>query len=168
MATEPQRLIARFREESDVVRAVSALQEKGLDDGRVSVLSNVPLEEVPSRPSRVLWYSLVGGLVGGTSVFLVASLSAKAYPLVTGGMPIVAGPPVGLVTYEGTALGAILATVLGVLLEGRVLAKTAVAPESAAALAGNLHVLEVDVAAAPSEVDELRALLGAAEQVDEV
>ena len=36
-------------------------------------------------------------------------------------MSIVAGPPVGVVTYEGTALGLILMTVLRVLWEGGLL-----------------------------------------------
>jgi hypothetical protein len=42
-----------------------------------------------------------------------------AYPLVTGGKPILSVPPMVHVLYEGTMLGAILFTVLGIIFESR-------------------------------------------------
>ena len=42
-----------------------------------------------------------------------------AFPLGTGGKPILSLPPMAIVTYEGTMLGAILFTVLGILFESR-------------------------------------------------
>src|SRR5438093_11619888 len=55
-------------------------------------------------------------MVGGCAL---ASFTALAYPLVKGGMPIVAPWTVGLITYETTMLGAVLATLAGLLFELR-------------------------------------------------
>ena len=53
-------------------------------------------------------------VIGG---FSLATLTALNYPLVKGGMPIVAPWTVGLITYETTMLGAVLATLVGLLVE---------------------------------------------------
>lgn len=50
---------------------------------------------------------------------MVTSMTQMAYPLITGGKPILSLPPMAVVMYEGTMLGAILFTVLGVLFESR-------------------------------------------------
>ena len=44
-------------------------------------------------------------------------MTALNYPLIKGGMPIVAPWTVGLITYETTMLGAVLATLVGLLVE---------------------------------------------------
>jgi hypothetical protein len=46
-------------------------------------------------------------------------MTQVAYPLVTGGKPILSLPPMAVVSYEGTMLGAILFTVLGIIFESR-------------------------------------------------
>ena len=46
-------------------------------------------------------------------------MTQMAYPLVQGGKPILSLPPMAIVTYEGTMLGAILFTVLGIIFESR-------------------------------------------------
>ena len=46
-------------------------------------------------------------------------MTQVAYPLVTGGKPILSLPPMAVVTYEGTMLGAILFTVMGIIFESR-------------------------------------------------
>src|SRR3954470_24599724 len=55
-------------------------------------------------------------MVGGLSL---ARFTAVAYPVVQGGMPIGAPWTVGLITYETTMLGAVLATLAGLLVELR-------------------------------------------------
>ena len=126
MATSDRLIHAVFENQEGLVHSLDRLAELGLDSSHLEVRSVVPLEKDSSLPgtgvrSRVPLATITGGLLGGLTAFLIASLSAKAYPLVTGGMPIVAIPPVGIITYEGIALGAILATVAAVLLEGRLL-----------------------------------------------
>ena len=46
-------------------------------------------------------------------------MTQVAYPLVTGGKPILSLPPMAIVCYEGTMLGAILFTVIGIVFESR-------------------------------------------------
>lgn len=155
------RVVAGYRDLAALTAAVEALAAA---DVTTQVYSNVPLEELEEGRSKVLLFALVGAVVGGGGAFLLASWSATAYPLITGGMPLIAGPPVGLVTYEGTALGAILATVLGVLLEGR-LATGSPPPERVSSLlAEGLHVLEVE-SSARLEQESVRSALAAADRV---
>ena len=49
----------------------------------------------------------------------LATVTALNYPLIKGGMPIVSPWTVGLITYETTMLGAVLATLVGLLVELR-------------------------------------------------
>ncbi len=91
----------------------------------VEVRSSSPLhhDPIPGPPRRrwVLWAAITGALVGGAGTFWLAAATAQNYPLVTGGMPILSGPPLGIITYEGTALGLILATLLAVVVRARLL-----------------------------------------------
>src|SRR5438093_8107357 len=53
----------------------------------------------------------------------MAAITARLYPINTGGMPTVSQLPVGIVTYESMMLLAVLFTLAGLLLEGRLLRK---------------------------------------------
>jgi hypothetical protein len=108
--------------------------------------------------SKVLWAAITGGLLGGIGAFSLASLSAIAYPLATGGMEIIAGPPVGIITYEGTALGAILCTVAAVLLEGRIWRRARFEDPLAHHLVAGRWVLWIDDAKSANG-DTLRGLM---------
>jgi hypothetical protein len=55
-------------------------------------------------------------VVGGVSGYLLAAYTQEAYPLITGGMPIIASWPTGIITYELTMLGAVIATVITLLI----------------------------------------------------
>lgn len=58
------------------------------------------------------WLAAAGGVVGGTLGFLLARVTQEAYPIVTGGMLIFAAWPSGIVIYELTMLGAVLTTIV--------------------------------------------------------
>lgn len=124
-AAERHLVEAAFENVTDVRAVVEAALESGVSASQVEVRSPAPLEEdelpLPKPRSRVLLFALAGAVLGGLTAFGLAAGTALAYPLPTGGMSIVAGPPVGVVTYEGTALGLILMTVLRVLWEGGLL-----------------------------------------------
>ncbi len=113
---------AAFERVEDARAVVEAALESGVAASQVEVRSPTPLEEdelpLPRPKSRVLLFALAGAVLGGLAAFGLAAGAALAYPLPTGGMSIVAGPPVGVVTYEGAALGLIVMTVLRVLWEG--------------------------------------------------
>ena len=116
------RLHAVFRSSSDARLALNRLAQDGVAPGDIEVRSSVPLEHdvapVGSKiSSRVPWMALTGAVLGGTAFFLLVKLTSEAYPLPTGGMPIVALPAAGVITFEGVAIGAIIATVATVLFE---------------------------------------------------
>jgi len=116
----------------------------------VEMRSSVPLPEdladlVPHRRSRAPLWGIAGGAGGGALGCLLAVFTATAYPIVTGHMPIVAGPPVGIVVYEGIALGAVLMTTLCVVLEGRLARRRRARPSDAAVASGAIEItIEAD------------------------
>jgi hypothetical protein len=116
------RLHAVFVRSADARSALQRLSQDGVKPEDVEVRSSVPLEHDVAPvgaavKSRIPWTSLAGALVGGIAFFLMVKLTSEAYPLPTGGQPIVALPPAGVITFEGVAIGAVLATVATVLFE---------------------------------------------------
>jgi Alternative complex III, ActD subunit len=84
-------------------------------DGIV-VMSSEPLQEEcfgwKEQRTPMPWLAVLGALVGGSGGYALAAFTQRTYPLPTGGMPIVAMWPTGIVMYELTMLGAILTTIL--------------------------------------------------------
>lgn len=102
----------------DSLRAASS--ELKLDARQIVVVSGEPHEgyrftdeEHTTKPYR--WAAL-GGLAGGLTGYLLTTLSQKTYPIVTGGMPITPGWTNGIIIYEMTMLGAILTTLVVLLI----------------------------------------------------
>jgi len=98
-------------------RAVSALEREGIARSRITVMSGEPFLEVDDplaakHPSRIGWFALLGGVVGGLAGFALVYLTSRSYPLVTSAMPIVPPMTTGILTYETTAIGAILFTLI--------------------------------------------------------
>ena len=58
------------------------------------------------------WLAALGGLLGGGSGYLLSSFAQRTYIIPTGGIPIVAHWADGVVTCKLTMLGAILMTLL--------------------------------------------------------
>ena len=65
------------------------------------------------------WIAALGGIVGGIAGFTFAAYTQAVYPIPTGGMPIVPFYADGVITYELTMLGAILATLITLLFTAR-------------------------------------------------
>ncbi|MBZ5695552.1 MAG: DUF3341 domain-containing protein [Acidobacteriia bacterium] len=104
-------------------RGMNALRAAGVAPNKIVVMSPEPFEEYgfaqADRPKWMGWLAPLGGIVGGVTGFSLAWYTQTAYPLVTGGMPIVAPWPTGIITYELTMLGAILTTILTLLVGSR-------------------------------------------------
>jgi len=106
-------------------RGMNALRAAGVAPDKLIVMSPEPFEEYgfaqADRPKWMPWLAVLGGVIGGTGGFTLAwyTQTAYAYPLITGGMPIVAPWPTGIITYELTMLGAILTTILTLLIGAR-------------------------------------------------
>ena len=113
---------AVFETDQMVRQALERLSGAGVGPDQIEVRSSIPLphDVLPAGTrlhSRVPLMAILGGVLGGTGAFLLTSLTSLAYPLPTGGMSIVALPPAGIITFEGTAIGAILFTVATVVFE---------------------------------------------------
>jgi hypothetical protein len=113
----------KFDQPSDARIAIRRLLQEGVTPDAMEVMTSQPIHGeafVPQRKSTGLrTWALSGaatGLVAGASL---ATITAMNYPLIKGGMPIVSPWTVGLITYETTMLGAVLATLAGLLFELR-------------------------------------------------
>ena len=113
-----------FADPDSAERGMNSLRAAGVSTDRIVVMSPEPFDEYSfSRSGRktwMPWIAVLGGLLGGISGYLLAWYTQVAYPLITGGMPLVAKWPTGIVTYELTMLGAILTTLVTLLITARI------------------------------------------------
>jgi hypothetical protein len=105
----------------DALRAASA--EFRFDPRQIVVISGEPHEgyeftdeHATGVPYR--WAAL-GAAVGGTCGFLLTTLSQKSYPIHTGGMSLTPVWTNGIIVYEMIMLGAILTTLVVLLVGAR-------------------------------------------------
>ncbi len=121
MARRP--ILGLFDNANSAADAGDALRQAGIPDTDFDFLTDSPYPEGAfgerEEKHRLYIFPFVGALLGLTSGILLTSMTQVAYPLVTGGKPILSLPPMAVVTYEGTMLGAILFTVLGIIFESR-------------------------------------------------
>ena len=118
-----QTCLVKFSQPNDARVAIRRLIQAGIGPDSMEVMTSQPIHGEPfipgMKPTKLRTWAICGaalGLVGGLSL---ATITALNYPLVKGGMPIVAPWTVGLITYETTMLGAVLATLVGLLVELR-------------------------------------------------
>lgn len=102
----------------DSLRAASS--ELKLDPRQIVVISGEPHEgyeftdeHATSTPYR---WAVLGAVVGGTCGYLLTTLSQRSYPIVTGGMSVTPAWTNGIIVYEMTMLGAILTTLVVLLI----------------------------------------------------
>ena len=114
--------LVKFNEPTEARVAIRRLLQDGIEPDAMEVMTSQPHHEpfVPhQKPTKLRTWAICGaglGLLGGLGL---ATITALNYPLVKGGMPIVAPWTVGLIAYETTMLGAVLATLVGLLVELR-------------------------------------------------
>src|SRR3954454_1438152 len=115
--------LAKFAQPVEARSAIRRLLQSGIDPESMEVMTSQPIHGEPflpeKKPSKLRTWALCGAAVGMVGGCALATITALNYPLVKGGMPIVAPWTVGLITYETTMLGAVLATLAGLLIELR-------------------------------------------------
>jgi hypothetical protein len=118
-----QSFLGLFREADAAANAVSRLHEAGVSPRDLDVLTGNPYPEGAfgerHEPHRLYVFPFVGAFCGFAVALLLTVGTQLSYPMVTGGKPILAIPPMLVIMYEGTMLGAILFTVLGIIFESR-------------------------------------------------
>lgn len=128
-------LLAIFPPDAELSPLRLSLQEVGLTEEHITLLTPVPLEisSSPTASRQPFWpygITMAAGLVGiGVGVFFAAGTAAM-YPLMTGGKPIVAAPIVGIIAYETMMLLAIVVTFLAMIVRIRRAQRGSVARES--------------------------------------
>jgi hypothetical protein len=116
-------VLGLFSTPEGAARAVEGLRAAGFERTRFEILSDAPYPEgafgEAPEPHRLYTFTLVGALAGLAVGVLVTIGTQLSYPVVTGGKPILSIPPMINVIFEGTMLGAIVLTFVGVLFESR-------------------------------------------------
>lgn len=111
-----------FNEPDDARRAVRELLAAGVERRQITLISSEPLlvdgaPMLASSASRIGLFALAGGVIGGLSGWALVHFTSHSYPIATGGMSLVPPLTTGIVIYEVTAVGAILAAVVRLLWE---------------------------------------------------
>ena len=123
LAMDKISVLGLYEDANNAAEAGDSLKRAGLDNNDFDFLTGAPYPEGAfgerHTGHRLYVFPFIGALLGFSAGILLTSMTQMAYPLVTGGKPILSLPPMAVITYEGTMLGAILFTVLGILFESR-------------------------------------------------
>ena len=103
--------------------AVDELRRAGVADREITVIASQPYEEYEFshryKQTWIFWIAAGGGVLGLGAGLALAYFTETSWPLVTGGMPIVAWYPNLVIIFEMTMLGAIVTTVVALLVTAK-------------------------------------------------
>jgi hypothetical protein len=118
-----QSILGLFQQPEPAADAMDGLKEAGFELGTFDVLTGTPYpegafgEHVPQH--RLFRYPAFGAIIGFTLAVFLTSVTQLAYPLVTGGKPILSIFAMLIIMYEMTMLAGVIATVVGIVIESR-------------------------------------------------
>ena len=114
-------LLGVFERPDDVAEAVVRLRGRGFAE--LETYSPAPFAEVDDavdeKPSGVRLYTLIGGLLGVVTGYAMTIWMANDWQIVVGWKPFSSIPPYTIIAFELTILFGGLATLLGLLVKGR-------------------------------------------------
>ena len=114
-------LLALFEDLDPAANAIEKLQEMGVTDENINVISGVPIaHKILGRPhphTNVSRLSLGGAIAGFAFGFFLNYITPYMYNVPVGGQYITPIPPGMILLFEMTMLFALLATFLGVFLD---------------------------------------------------
>ncbi|MFY9555254.1 MAG: quinol:electron acceptor oxidoreductase subunit ActD [Blastocatellia bacterium] len=141
------RIVAVIDGAEEALSDVDSLCRQGLPRAAITVMSAEPLHIEPleggRRKSRIGGYAIAGGLMGAAFALALTVWTSRRVDLITGGMPIVTPWAFGIIVFELTALGSILAALSRMIFEAR-LARRGPLAEYNEAVADGLVVLAID------------------------
>lgn len=115
--------LATFDTPSEAAAAVDSLVKAGFDRNAITVMSAEPVnlgeDQHAHHHNPMGWFALAGGILGGVAAILLTIQTSRNMGLVVGGMPIVSPWAFGIIVFEMTALGAILALFLKMIFDAR-------------------------------------------------
>jgi molybdopterin-containing oxidoreductase family membrane subunit len=152
-----------FAHVDTTVEAVRQLRLKGFSE--LTVYTPTPVEDIEQEVeqthplSRVRWFTLIGGLTGTATGFFLTIWSSLIWSLLTGGKAPVSIPPFIIIAFELTILFGGLATVLAILVLGRL---PKIKPSTTYDPRFTLDRFGVAVSCSPDKVGTARTVLSAA------
>ena len=120
-------LYALYSDPDAAQRAVNGLKSAGgalgIAERQIVVITGEPFDgyDFSDEHSQTHLFVLaaIGGILGAILGYLLTRFTQLSYPLNTGGMPIVTSWTNGIIVYEMTMLGAILWTLITLLVSAR-------------------------------------------------
>ena len=106
-------LVGEFHEKESVRAAIRTLRENGIRPEDIDLFSEEPVEfprRVLDRHSRMSLVSVLGAIGFGLLATAFIHWTQYNYRVATGGMPVFSFWATGVITFEMTMLGAIVAT----------------------------------------------------------
>ena len=104
-------------------QAVNRLRAAGVNDRDITIMSSQPMEDFEfghlGGKTWMWWIACGGGLLGMATAFGLAWLTETSWPINVGGLPTFAWWPNLIIIFELTMLGAILATVITLVVSAR-------------------------------------------------
>ena len=116
-------ILGLFNEPEPAADAMDGFKDAGFEVGTFDVLTGTPYpegafgEHVPQH--RLFRFPAFGAIIGFTLALLLTSATQIAFPVVTGGKPILSLFAMIIILYEMTMLSAVIATVVGIIFESR-------------------------------------------------
>ena len=158
---------ALYRDPQSAQAAWDGLRSVGIDPAAITVVSSEPFEEYEfsHRDARtwLYWIAAGGGVAGLLAAYALTSATQKSWPIATGGMPIVAMWPNLIIMFELTMLGAVVATVVGLLVTAGLPARAAMLYDNAVAGGAILVGVENPADGSISAVERALRQTGAAD-----
>jgi hypothetical protein len=116
-------LYGLYPDGSSAQQAVNRLRAAGVADRDITIMSAQPMEDFEfghrDKATWMWWLACAGGVIGMASALGLSWLTETSWPLDVGGLPIFAWWPNLIITFELTMLGAILATVVTLVVSAR-------------------------------------------------
>ena len=104
-------------------QAIGRLHAAGVADRDITIQSAQPMEDFEfghrDKATWMWWIACAGGLIGMVSALGLSWVTETWWPINVGGLPIFAWWPNLIITFEMTMLGAILATVITLVITAR-------------------------------------------------
>jgi ActD protein len=104
-------------------QAVNRLRTAGVSDREITIMSSQPMEDFEfghmGGKTWMWWIACGGGLLGMATADGLAWLTEMSWPINVGGLPTFAWWPNLIIIFELTMLGAILATVITLVVSAR-------------------------------------------------
>ncbi|NIM19089.1 MAG: DUF3341 domain-containing protein [Candidatus Latescibacteria bacterium] len=108
-----------FERKEEFLEKLREIVRSGVPEKRITVLSPYPVHEVdeilPSAPSGVRVFALLGAVAGLVTGFVFTIYTVKVWPLISGGKPLVSIPAFLIIAFELAILFGSLLSFIGFL-----------------------------------------------------